>query len=103
MKGFGDTAKIQRADNDIKNAIIPALDGYKLIGKTYPSTDQGLKALVEKPTSQPIPQRHSPIKAVPTDPWGNEYGFENNGGKVRVFSKGPDGKLGTEDDIASDD
>lgn len=103
MKGFGDTAKIQRTDNDIRNAIIPALDSYKLIGKMYPSTDQGLKALVKKPASQPVPQRHSPIKAVPIDPWGNEYGYENNGGVIRVFSKGQDGKLGTEDDIASDD
>ena len=103
MGGFTDTAKIQRAETDINTAIIPALKGYEVIGKTYPSTEQGLEALVKKPTTAPVPKRHSPIEAVPTDPWGNAYGYENNGGKIRVFSKGPDGKAGTEDDIASDD
>jgi len=92
LGGFTNTAKIQQTETDINSAIIPALKQYEILGKTYPSTEQGLEALVTKPTSAPIPRRHSSIGKLPLDAWQNSYNYENNGGTIRVYSNGPDGK-----------
>lgn len=103
--GIGDSAKLQRVTSDF-NAIGSALKGYKLNGGTYPSTSQGLKALVERPSSNPAPKKWIQVmKKLPPDPWDNEYGYKFPGSKnandFEIISKGPDGQEGTSDDISS--
>lgn len=72
-------ARIVAAKQDI-SAIQNALALYKLDNGFYPSTDQGLKALVNEPTTPPVPQNWSTggyLKEVPVDPWGNPYHYLN--------------------------
>lgn len=78
-------------------AIQSALDLYKLDNGRYPSTDQGLSALVTKPTSSPAPRNWKSdgyLQDVPMDPWGEQYQYMNDGGKSKIFSFGPDGRDG---------
>ena len=103
--GIGDSAKMQRVDADF-NSLGSAIEGYKLNAGNYPTTQQGLKALVEKPTSAPKPDDWVKIAdKVPTDPWQNEYGYKFPGSKnpaeFELISKGPDGIEGNEDDRSS--
>lgn len=103
--GLGDSAKIQRVDADF-NAVGAALEGYKLNAGVYPTTQQGLKALVEKPSSTPIPRRWTKIAdKVPTDPWGADYLYrfpgKRDNTKFELISKGKDGIENTSDDISS--
>jgi len=96
-------ARITAAKNDIR-AIMSALDMYKLDNHRYPTTDQGLQALAERPQSQPEPPNwNGYLDQVPKDPWGNSYRYLNPGkkGDVDVFSLGPNGRKGGEDDIGS--
>lgn len=89
-------ARIIKAKQDIL-AIQSALDLYKLDNSSYPTTDQGLQALVTKPSSSPIPQNWKSdgyLQKVPTDPWGEAYQFMNENEKLRIFSYGPKGKEG---------
>lgn len=80
---------------------------YKTMGTMYPTTSQGLDALVEKPTEAPIPQRWKqfvPEQAI-YDPWGNKYQYrypgKQNPDSYDIFSLGKDGQEGTEDDIGN--
>ncbi len=105
--GLGDSAKMQRVSSDFV-AIGSALEGYKLNAGNYPTTQQGLKALVEKPTSSPQPRRWVQVsKSVPIDPWGNEYRYQfpgsKNASQFEIISNGPDGRPNTDDDISSQD
>lgn len=87
-------ARVVKAKQDIA-AIQSALDLYKLDTGIYPTTDQGLQALVTQPTTPPIPQNWNQegyLKSLPMDPWGEPYQYENNNGNVRVYSFGPGGK-----------
>ncbi len=89
-------ARIVKVHQDIL-AIQNALDLYKLDNGMYPSTDQGLQALVTKPTNAPVPNSWNAdgyLKDVPTDPWGQPYQYENNSDQVRIYSFGPKGKEG---------
>lgn len=90
-------ARLVKVKQDIL-AIQSALDLYKLDNGAYPSTDQGLQALVQKPTSNPMP-RHWKIEGyldnVPVDPWGQEYQYLNDHEKLRIFSFGSMGKEGS--------
>lgn len=93
-----DQAKVTVAKGDIK-AISAALDMYKLDNYAYPSTQQGLDALVEKPGGNPQPKnwnRDGYLKRVPKDPWGNEYQYLSPGtqGPFDLYSYGADGKQG---------
>jgi general secretion pathway protein G len=106
-----DEARITRAKQDIR-AIESALEMYKLDNFNYPTTDQGLEALVEKPTSQPEPKNWKQggyLKSVPTDPWGNKYqylGPEDSDGQITVLTLGADDRRGGEGqnaDITNDD
>ncbi|MDW6091209.1 type II secretion system major pseudopilin GspG [Vibrio rhizosphaerae] len=77
-----------------------ALDMYRLDNNAYPTTDQGLEALVKKPTN-PEPRNYREggyIKRLPQDPWGNDYQYLSPGdkGKIDVFSYGADGQEGGE-------
>lgn len=91
-----DEARVVKARQDTL-AIQSALDLYKLDNGFYPTTDQGLQALVEKPTSEPIPHAwQTYLKSLPKDPWGRDYLYLNPGehGDVDVFTYGADGQPG---------
>lgn len=87
-------ARMVKVKQDI-TAIQSALDLYKLDNGVYPTTEQGLQALVTKPSSPPVPQSWNPdgyLQQLPVDPWGETYQYENNGNNVRIYSFGPGGK-----------
>lgn len=89
-------ARIVKAKQDIL-AIQSALDLYKLDSGFYPSTDQGLQALVSRPTSEPVPRNWKSdgyVQQLPMDPWGQSYQYINDGEKLRIFSYGAKGKDG---------
>ena len=96
-------ARISATRNNIQ-AIRSALDMYKLDNQHYPTTDQGLDALVVKPESPPEPSNWNRyMEKIPADPWGKPYLYLEPGkhGDVDIFSAGPDGRVGNEDDIGS--
>ena len=91
-----DDARIVKAKQDVL-AIQNALDLYRLDNGFYPSTDQGLKALVSKPGSSPEPRDwRSYLKTLPKDPWGRDYLYLNPGqhGEIDVYTNGADGQPG---------
>jgi general secretion pathway protein G len=97
-------ARVAKAKNDIR-ALETALDLYRLDNFRYPSTEQGLEALVEKPAGTPEPKNWKEggyIKSLNPDPWGNEYRFLSPGSRaeIDVYSLGPDGVV-SEDDIGN--
>ncbi|MDA7746301.1 type II secretion system major pseudopilin GspG [Psychromonas sp.] len=105
LMGNKDKADIQKVKSDVI-ALENALDMYKLDNGTYPTTDQGLDALVSKPDSSPEPRNYREdgyIKRLPQDPWGNEYILNSPGenSKIDVLSVGFDGEEGTDDDIGN--
>lgn len=105
LMGNKEQADHQKAVSDIV-ALENALDMYKLDNTRYPTTDQGMQALVNKPDSDPVPRNYKDggyIKRLPADPWQNDYQLLSPGehGKLDVFSMGPDGEAGTEDDIGN--
>lgn len=93
-----------KADFDTFNT---ALDNYRLDNGAYPTTDQGLQALIEQPTTDPIPQfwkEGGYLTVMPLDPWGQAYQYSNNFNVVRVYSYGPGGRNGnTQLDITNMD
>ncbi len=102
LMGRTDDAKITDARVQIKN-IETALKLYKLDTGNYPSTEQGLTALVTKPTVGVIPNGYKEggyleSKKVPKDPWGNDYLYISPGehGDYDLFSYGSDGAKGGE-------
>lgn len=89
-------ARIVKVKQDIM-AIQSALDLYKLDNSFYPSTDQGLQALVTKPTEDPQPRNWKAdgyLQQLPVDPWGQSYQYINDNEKLKIFSYGPKGKDG---------
>ena len=105
LMGSQERANVQKAVSDI-NALDTSLSLYKMDNYDFPTTEQGLDALVERSDVEPEPRRFPEdgyIKRLPKDPWGNEYILLNPGenGKMDVFSVGPDGEAGTEDDIGN--
>ena len=105
--GRGDEARVQAAKTDIRT-IENALDTYRLHNSHYPSTDQGLEALVSKPSGSPEAKnwRGPYLKQSPKDPWGNEYGYIREGSSYEIISYGADGQAGGSDideDISSTD
>lgn len=89
-------ARIVKVKQDIL-ALQSALDLYKLDNGMYPSTDQGLQALVTKPTTQPVPRNWKSdgyLQDVPQDPWGEAYQYINDSEKLKIFSFGPKGRDG---------
>ena len=96
-----DQAKVTVAQTDI-TAIGAAMDMYKLDNGAYPSTQQGLEALVKKPAGNPQPKSWNQdgyLKKLPVDPWGNPYQYLSPGtkGKLDLYSLGADSKEGGED------
>ncbi|WP_269530754.1 type II secretion system major pseudopilin GspG [Chitinimonas sp. BJYL2] len=93
-----DEARVVAARHDVQ-AVVQALKLYKLDNGVYPSTEQGLKALVEKPTSGTIPGNWKAyLDKLPRDPWGRDYLYLNPGikGEIDVLSYGANGQAGGE-------
>lgn len=95
-----DQAKITAAQADIRT-IMTALKIYRLDNGFYPSTDQGLNALVQKPTANPQPTNWKAggyLERLPTDPWKTPYQYLNPGvkGEIDVYSLGADKQVGGE-------
>jgi general secretion pathway protein G len=91
-------ARVTAARTDVNN-IMQALKLYKLDNQRYPSGEQGLDALVRKPTAGTPPPNWKPyIEKLPNDPWGRPYQYANPGvkGEVDVYSFGADGRAGGE-------
>ena len=91
-------ARLVKAKQDVL-ALENALDLYKLDNGQYPTTDQGLAALVTKPDSNPIPSDWKAggyLKQLPRDPWGRPYQYLNPGqhGEYDIYSLGADGREG---------
>jgi general secretion pathway protein G len=97
-----DEAKRVAAKADI-GAIMQSLKMYRLDNGGYPTTDQGLIALVQKPTTNPVPPNWRPyLERVPKDPWGTDYQYLSPGvkGEIDVFSLGADRARGGEGNAA---
>ncbi|MDE2401229.1 MAG: type II secretion system major pseudopilin GspG [Burkholderiales bacterium] len=93
-----DDARVTAARTDVSN-LMQALKLYRLDNQRYPSAEQGLQALVTKPTAAPVPGNWKPyLEKLPMDPWGQPYQYVNPGvkGTVDVFSFGADGQSGGE-------
>ena len=95
-----DEARIAAAKQDI-GSIVQALKLYKLDNMRYPTTEQGLQALVKKPTSAPVPPNwkgNGYLEKLPKDPWGNAFQYLQPGlhGEIDVSSLGADGAAGGE-------
>ena len=93
-------ARVVAAKHDL-GTLVAALKLYKLDNGRYPTTDQGLKALVEKPSSDPLPanwKQGGYLEKMPKDPWGHDYLYLNPGikGEIDVMSYGADGQEGGE-------
>ncbi len=100
LLGNIEKASISRAGTDIKS-ISSMLELYKAENYAYPSTDQGLEALVNKPSGDPAPKNwRQYIKKTPIDPWEKPYKYLSPGtnGDFDLYSLGPDG-IQSEDDI----
>jgi general secretion pathway protein G len=96
--GRADDARITAARTDVGN-LMQALKLYKLDNQRFPSGEQGLKALIAKPTTEPVPGNWKPyLDKLPNDPWGRAYQYMNPGikGEVDVLSFGADGQAGGE-------
>ncbi len=100
--GRVDEARVTAAQTDIAT-IEQALEMYKLDNQTYPTTDQGLQALIEMPSSTPVPKKWNPAGylkkgKLPVDPWGAPYNYISPGstGPYDLYSYGADGREGGE-------
>jgi general secretion pathway protein G len=93
-----DESRVTAARADVAN-LMQALKLYRLDNQRYPTQEQGLQALVQRPTSgPPAPNWRPYLEKLPTDPWGRPYQYLNPGvhGAVDVFSFGADGQPGGE-------
>ena len=102
--GNVDKANITAARADLRT-IAMQLDLYKLDNNTYPTTDQGLEALVTKPSGHPEPRNWKSggyLKSVPKDPWGTPYVYISPGthGKYDLYSLGADAQEGGTEEAA---
>nr|WP_051170955.1 type II secretion system major pseudopilin GspG [Spongiibacter marinus] len=96
-----DRAMVEKARADIA-VLEQSLDMYKLDNHVYPTTDQGLMALVKRPEAGPSPKNYRSngyIKRLPEDPWGNPYNYIQPGehGPYDLYSTGADGEEGGEE------
>ena len=99
-----DAVRVQAAQTDLRT-LSSALDVYRLDNYRYPSTDQGLEALVERPSGFPEAKNWNAggyLKKLPVDPWGVPYVYENLEGDFNIYRLGGDGVeggAGTDADI----
>ena len=93
-----DTARVQAAQTDLR-ALSQTLEIYRLDNFQYPSSEQGLESLVDRPSGFPEPKNWNPegyLKKLPTDPWGTPYLYEKTGSSYSLISLGADGQEGGE-------
>ena len=93
-----DTARVQAAQTDLR-ALSQTLEIYRLDNFQYPSSEQGLESLVDRPSGFPEPKNWNPegyLKKLPTDPWGSPYLYEKTGSSYSLASLGADGQEGGE-------
>ena len=92
-----DEARVVKAKQDVQ-ALVTALNLYKLDNYNYPSTDQGLQALVTRPATAANWREGGYLDQLPTDPWGQPYQYLNPGthASIDVYSLGADGNVGGE-------
>lgn len=100
IAGRPDEARVTKARADIRT-LETAIDLYRLDNGSYPSTDQGLNALVERPSSEPEARSWRDggyVKRLNKDPWGRPYQYLKPGehGEIDIFSYGADGEPGGE-------
>lgn len=107
VMGSKEEASIKKAKVDIE-VFESNLEMYKMDNHRYPTTEQGLDALVNKPTSSPEPKNYRKdgyIKELKLDPWDNEYVYVcpgvHNSRSFDIYSMGPDGEPETDDDIGN--
>lgn len=105
LTGQSQKAKKTAARTQISQFEV-ALDAFEIDLGRYPTTTEGMRALVEKPASDSAEWTQPYLKQdIPLDPWGNEYNYrypgQNNKDGYDLYSFGPDGKLGGGDDIAN--
>ena len=92
-------ARIQAAKSDIRT-IESALSLYKMDNFKYPTTEQGLRGLVERPLKSDAPNWKAGgyLRKIRTDPWGNEYLYTNDGAQIDVYTLGSDSQPGGEEE-----
>ena len=93
-----DDARVTAARTDVNN-LMQALKLYRLDNQRYPTSEQGLQALLTRPTTGPAAPNWKPyVEKLPKDPWGQPYQYLNPGvkGEIDVFSLGADGQPGGE-------
>ena len=105
MGGNVETARKVRVEADI-SSLKTQLKLYSGMNGFFPTTQQGLQALVTQPTSEPRPRHWTQgFEQVPRDPWGNEYNYavpgKHNPNSFDLFSSGPDLQPGTADDLGN--
>jgi len=108
IAGRGEQARVAAAKADIESNLSMALDMYELDNGRYPTTEQGLKALLVQPTSAPVSDNWSgpylKKKELPKDPWGNAYVYVSPGNhnpeSYDLSSSGADG-MESQDDIVN--
>jgi general secretion pathway protein G len=99
LRGVADRAKRTKAQADIQE-LKQALDRYYLDNGSYPTTDQGLQALVSPPSAGRLPSNYEQggyIEKLPNDPWGNQYFYQSDGSTYALKSFGPDGVQSADD------
>lgn len=105
LSGNVDTAKETRVQGDL-NAIATQLQLYEARNSRMPTTEQGIEALVTKPTKEPLPERWTALlEELPKDPWGMPYKYRYPAQKSKkpydLYTAGKDGIEGNEDDIGN--
>jgi general secretion pathway protein G len=98
IAGRQEQAQRTAVESDL-NALANALEFYRLDNFTYPSTEQGLRALVEKPSGYPEARRWKSggyLRRLPDDPWGTSYQYLSTGERFELYSLGADGQEGGE-------
>ena len=107
LSGRTEQAKRSIAKADIGSNLSMALKLYELDNGNFPTTEQGLNALQEAPSSPPVPTNYNGpyLEKPPIDPWGNPYKYKCPGSYNKatydLFSVGKDGLEGTDDDITN--
>ncbi|MBI1869999.1 MAG: type II secretion system major pseudopilin GspG [Chlamydiae bacterium] len=105
LVGRSQEAKITATRADIESNLSVALDLFELDNGAYPTTDQGLAGLVEKPSGGASNWNGPYLKKTPKDPWAHPYVYkcpgEHNTSGFDLSSNGPDATEGTQDDISN--
>lgn len=99
-----DAAKLEQAHAELLT-LSTQVRAYEMINGQRPTTAEGLTALVQRPSISPLPRWKPLLETIPVDPWGAEYVYRSPGAigtrEFDLYSKGPDGRDGTGDDVGN--